>query len=117
MVYHVSERGESWNGEIQSNTARLFDGLARLAKKMGVTRAALCNTTIGWAFFRLIGRVARAGAALYRERFHYGFAQILSLKSLGFSLEDIKQRLPSLEAPDDVANALAEQAGEESKRD
>ena len=36
--------------------------------------------------------------------------QILSLKSLGFSLNDIKNRLISLETPADVANALAEQA-------
>lgn len=36
--------------------------------------------------------------------------QIVSLKSLGFSLEDIKGRLISLETPADVANALTEQA-------
>ena len=36
--------------------------------------------------------------------------QIMSLKSLGFSLDDIKQRLTFLETPADVANALAEQA-------
>ena len=36
--------------------------------------------------------------------------QILSLKSLGFSLKDIKGRLISLKTPDDVANALTEQA-------
>lgn len=37
--------------------------------------------------------------------------QILSLKSLGFSLEDIKKNLASLNTPADVANALTEQAG------
>ena len=36
--------------------------------------------------------------------------QILSLKSLGFSLKDIKSRLISLKKPDDVAKALTEQA-------
>lgn len=36
--------------------------------------------------------------------------QIISLKSLGFSLDDIKERLISLETPADVANALTEQA-------
>ena len=32
------------------------------------------------------------------------------MKSLGFSLDDIKERLTSLETPADVANALTEQA-------
>jgi DNA-binding transcriptional MerR regulator len=36
--------------------------------------------------------------------------QILSLKSLGFSLDDIKNRLISLDTPVDVANALTDQA-------
>ncbi len=36
--------------------------------------------------------------------------QILSLKSLGFSLDDIKRRLISLETPTDVATALTKQA-------
>ena len=36
--------------------------------------------------------------------------QILSLKSLGFSLKDIKGGLISLKTPDDVAKALTEQA-------
>ena len=38
--------------------------------------------------------------------------QIISLKSLGFSLDDIKKRLISLETPTDVANALTEQAND-----
>lgn len=36
--------------------------------------------------------------------------QILSLKSLGFSLEDIRKRLISLDTPEAVAKALEEQA-------
>ena len=36
--------------------------------------------------------------------------QILSLKSLGFSLDDIKNRLAPLDTPADVADALAAQA-------
>ena len=36
--------------------------------------------------------------------------QIISLKSLGFSLDDIKHCLISLETPTDVANALTKQA-------
>lgn len=36
--------------------------------------------------------------------------QIIALKSLSFSLDDIKHRLISLETPNDVATALTEQA-------
>ena len=36
--------------------------------------------------------------------------QILSLKHLGFSLDDIKNRLPLLNTPTEIANALMEQA-------
>ena len=36
--------------------------------------------------------------------------QILSMKHLGFSLDDIKNRLVSLDTPADVAKALTEQA-------
>ncbi len=36
--------------------------------------------------------------------------QIISLKSLGFSLKDIKGHLNSLKTPAEVANALTEQA-------
>lgn len=49
------------------------------------------------------------GRRLYTDKDLITLHQIISLKSLGFSLEDIKQRLTSLDTPDDVANALAEQ--------
>lgn len=38
--------------------------------------------------------------------------QIISLKSLGFSLDDIKRGLISLEMPADAADVLAKQADE-----
>lgn len=47
---------------------------------------------------------------LYTDKDLVILHQIISLKSLGFSLDDIKQRLVSLETPADVANALTEQA-------
>lgn len=50
------------------------------------------------------------GRRLYTDKDMIKLHQILSLKSLGFSLEDIKDRLISLDTPDDVANALAGQA-------
>jgi len=50
------------------------------------------------------------GRRLYTDKDLVILHQILSLKSLGFSLNDIKQRLISLETPIDVANVLTEQA-------
>lgn len=50
------------------------------------------------------------GRRLYTDKDLILLHQILSLKYLGFSLDDIKQRLIALETPADVANALTEQA-------
>ena len=50
------------------------------------------------------------GRRLYTDKDMIKLHQILSLKSLGFSLDDIKNRLISLDTPEDVANALTEQA-------
>lgn len=53
---------------------------------------------------------SEGGRRLYTDKDLVILHQIISLKSLGFSLDDIKQRLISLETPADVANALTEQA-------
>ena len=53
---------------------------------------------------------SEGGRRLYTDKDLVTLHQILSLKSLGFSLDDIKHRLISLETPTDVANALTEQA-------
>ena len=53
---------------------------------------------------------SEGGRRLYTDKDLVTLHQIISLKSLGFSLGDIKQRLISLETPSDVANALTEQA-------
>ena len=87
-----------------------FLTVGQVAKKMGVTVRTL-------QYYDRVGVLSpsaesEGGRRLYTEKDFIRLHQILSLKSLGFSLEDIKQRLPSLEAPADVANALAEQAGE-----
>ncbi len=50
------------------------------------------------------------GRRLYTDKDKIKLYQILSLKSLGFSLDDIKNHLISLDTPDDVANVLTEQA-------
>ena len=53
---------------------------------------------------------SEGGRRLYTDKDLVTLHQILSLKSLGFSLDDIKRRLISLETPTDVATALTEQA-------
>ena len=53
---------------------------------------------------------SEGGRRLYTDKDLVILHQIISLKSLGFSLDDIKHRLISLETPTDVATALTEQA-------
>lgn len=53
---------------------------------------------------------SEGGRRLYTDKDLVMLHQILSLKSLGFSLEDIRERLIMLETPTDVANVLTEQA-------
>lgn len=53
---------------------------------------------------------SEGGRRLYTDKDVIRLHQIMSLKSLGFSLEDIKKRLFSLDTPSEVADALTEQA-------
>lgn len=53
---------------------------------------------------------SEGGRRLYTDKDLVTLHQIMSLKSLVFSLNDIKRHLISLETPADVANALTEQA-------
>lgn len=53
---------------------------------------------------------SEGGRRLYTDKDLVILHQIISLKSLGFSLDDIKHRLIPLETPIDVATALTEQA-------
>ncbi len=53
---------------------------------------------------------SEGGRRLYTSKDIVWLHQILSMKSLGFSLADIKDRLVSLETPQEVAAALAGQA-------
>lgn len=78
------------------------------AKKMGVTVRTL-------QYYDKIGLLSPSaesdgGRRLYTYKDLVLLHQILSLKSLGFSLDDINHRLNSFQTPDEVANALAEQA-------
>ena len=53
---------------------------------------------------------SEGGRRLYTDKDIVKLHQIQSMKFLGFSLDDIKNRLVSLETPTDVAEALSKQA-------
>lgn len=85
-----------------------FMTVGEVAKKMGVTVRTL-------QYYDKEGLLSpsaesEGGRRLYTDKDLITLHQIISLKSLGFSLADIKEQLISLETPADVANALTEQA-------
>ena len=82
--------------------------VGEVAKKMGITVRTL-------QYYDKEGLLSpsaesEGGRRLYTDKDLVKLHQIVSLKSLGFSLDDIKLHLISLETPTDVANALAQQA-------
>lgn len=82
--------------------------VGEVAKKMGTTVRTL-------QYYDKEGMLSpsaesNGGRRLYTHKDMIKLHQILSLKSLGFSLDDIKNRLVSLDTPVDVANALTQQA-------
>ena len=85
-----------------------FMTVGEVAKKMGVT----VRTLQYYDKEELLSPSAESegGRRLYTDKDLVLLHQIISMKSLGFSLTDIKERLISLKTPDDVANALTEQA-------
>lgn len=91
-----------------------FMTVGEAAKKMGVTVRTL-------QYYDREGLLSpsaesEGGRRLYTDKDLVMLHQIISLKSLGFSLDDIKQRLIPLETPADVANALTEQADDIRKK-
>ena len=85
-----------------------FMTVGEVAKKMGVTVRTL-------QYYDREGLLhpsaeSDGGRRLYTDKDLVLLHQIISMKSLGFSLTDIKERLISLKTPDDVANVLTEQA-------
>lgn len=85
-----------------------FMTVVEAAKKLGVTVRTL-------QYYDKEGLLSPSAASeggrrLYTDKDLVMLHQIISLKSLGFSLDDIKHRLISLETPTDVATALTEQA-------
>ena len=88
--------------------------VGELAKKMGTTVRTL-------QYYDREGLLkpsaeSEGGRRLYTDKDMIKLDQILSLKSLGFSLEDIKDHLIPLDTPADVANALAGQAASIEKQ-
>ena len=82
--------------------------VGELAKKMGTTVRTL-------QYYDNEGLLSpssesEGGRRLYTDKDMVKLHQILSLKSLGFSLDDIKNRLVSLESPEAIADVLTEQA-------
>ena len=82
--------------------------VGEVAKKIGVTVRTL-------QYYDKEGLLSpsaesEGGRRLYTDKDLVILHPIISLKSLGFSLNDIKHHLISLETPADVATALTEQA-------
>lgn len=82
--------------------------VGEVAKKMGVTVRTLQYYDKEGLFSPT--SESEGGRRLYTDKDLVKLHQILSLKHLGFSLDDIKNRLISLDTPADVAGALTEQA-------
>lgn len=84
-----------------------FMTVGEVAKKMGVT----VRTLQYYDNKGLLSPSAESegGRRLYTDKDLVMLHQIISLKSLGFSLDDIKRRLIVLKTPADVAAALSEQ--------
>lgn len=82
--------------------------VGQAAKKMGVTVRTL-------QYYDKEGLLSpsaesEGGRRLYTDKDLVLLHQMISLKSLGFSLSDIKERLIPLDTPEEVAKALREQA-------
>ena len=82
--------------------------VGEVAKKMGVTVRALQYYDREGIFCP--SAVSEGGRRLYTDKDIIKLHQILSLKSLGFSIDEIKNRLTSIDTPDEVAAALTEQS-------
>ena len=78
------------------------------AKKMGVTVRTLQHYDKEGLLSP--SAMSDGGRRLYTDKDIIKLHQILSLKHLGFSLDDIRDRLIPLDAPADVAQILSEQA-------
>ena len=83
--------------------------VGEVAKRMGVT----VRTLQYYDKEGLLSPSAESGGGrrLYTDKDLIQLHQVLSLKHLGFSLDEIKKHLISLDTPEEVAQVLEEQAG------
>ena len=81
--------------------------VGEVAKKMGVTVRTLQYYDKEGIFSP--SAESEGGRRLYTKRDIVKLHQIQSMKYLGFSLKDIKHRLPTLNSPSEVATLLSEQ--------
>ena len=82
--------------------------VGEVAKKMDVTVRTLQHYDREGLLFP--SAMSEGGRRLYTDKDIVKLHQILSLKHLGFSLDDIRDRLIPLDVPADVAQILSEQA-------
>lgn len=82
--------------------------VGEIAKKMGITVRTLQHYDKK-GFFSPSAE-SEGGRRLYTDKDLVSLHQILSLKQLGFSLDDIKNRVMPLDTPTEVAETLTEQA-------
>lgn len=80
--------------------------VGEVAKKMGVTVRALQYYDREGLFSP--SSISEGGRRLYSDKDIVRLHQILSLKSLGFSIEEIKNRLISIDTPEEVIAMLTE---------
>lgn len=115
MKYNISINTERVNRMKEHKADKQgFMTVGEMPKRMGVTVRTL-------QYYDKEGLLApsaesEGGRRLYTDKDLIKLHQILSLKSLGFSLNDIKQRIISLNTPEDVANTLSEQADDIRKK-
>ena len=83
--------------------------VGQVAEKMGTTvRTVQYYDRVG---LLSPSALSDGGRRLYTDKDLLKLHQILSLKSLGFTLGDIKNRLIPLDTPEEIADILLEQAG------
>jgi len=82
--------------------------VGEIARKMDVTVRALQHYDREGLLSP--SAMSEGGRRLYTDKDIVKLHQILSLKHLGFSLDDIKNRLIPLDTPDEIADVLMEQA-------
>ena len=101
-------QGGVWNVERYRAIPQGYMTAGAVAKKMGVTVRTLQHYDKEGLLSP--SAMSEGGRRLYTDKDIIKLHQILSLKHLGFSLDDIRDRLIPLDTPAGVAQVLSEQA-------